>query len=141
MTCSFSSPDSSCRLDGIGSMIISLLACDLDMTPHLIALGVSSSRLRVTARGDAGTVSEVELILNRAGTFVVTEETKSSMTICPTHRKKLTSDWAGRKSSTCSYPTHRGPRKSMKNVRRANVIMSAEIHQIYQAAVPRGSGW
>ena len=49
-------------------------------------------------------VSEVELILNRAGNFVLTEEEKTAMTKRPKHRK-LTTHWPGRKSSTCSYPT------------------------------------
>jgi len=51
-------------------------------------------------------VHEVDLILNRAGYFVATENEKISMTIYPRHRKKLTIDWAGRKSNTCSYPSH-----------------------------------
>ena len=71
----------------------------------------------------------------------MSEEVQTAMTICPTHRKKLTSDWAERKGSTCSYPTHRGPRRRMKNVRRVNVIMSAEILEMHPAVVPIGSGW
>ncbi|CAH3022547.1 unnamed protein product [Porites evermanni] len=28
------------------------------------------------------------------------------MTICPKHKRDLTVDWRGRKSSTCCYPSH-----------------------------------
>ena len=101
-TCSFSSSDSTCSLGDTGSQIVPLLACNLDMSSHLLSLGVSSGQ----QRSEDEKISEVDLILNRAGQFVATDEEKFSMTICPRHRKKLTSDWAGRKSNTCSYPTH-----------------------------------
>ena len=45
MSCSFSSPDSPCGLDGIGPTITPFLACNHDMTPHLVTLGVSSWRV------------------------------------------------------------------------------------------------
>ena len=128
--CSFASPDSICSLEGTGKTIIPLLACKSDMTSHLVSLGVSS-------RED---VSEVNLILNRAGLFIVTEEEKLPLTICPRHRKILTTDWAGRKCNTCSYPTHRGPKKGIKKVRRVNATMSAQIYQIHHSTVPIGSG-
>lgn len=136
LTCSFSSSDSVCGLEGTGSHIIPLLACKLDITPHLLSLGVSSGQQRSSDEN----VNEVDLILNRAGHFVATDEEKSSMTICPRHRKKLTIDWAGRKSNTCSYPTHRGPRKTIKKPRRVNTTLSEEIYQFHHATVPIGSG-
>ena len=136
LTCSFSSPDSTCTLEGTGSQIVPLLACRLDVTPHLLSLGVSSGQ----QRSQALTISEVDLILNRAGHFVVTNDEKMSMIICPKHRKKLTTDWAGRKSTTCSYPTHQGPGKSIKMPRCVNQTMSGEIFQIHHTVVPIGSG-
>ena len=136
LTCSFSSPGSACSLEGTGTQIVPLLACKLDITPHLLSLGVSSGQQRT---GDED-VNEVDLILNRAGYFVTTENEKISMTICPRHRKKLTTDWAGRKSSTCSYPSHRGPRKTIKQPRRVNATLSEEIYQFHHATVPIGSG-
>ena len=84
LTCSFSSPDSACGLEGTGSQIVPLLACKLDISAHLLSLGVSSRQQRT---GDEK-VNEVDLILNRAGYFVVTDSEKLSMTICPRHRKK-----------------------------------------------------
>ena len=135
-TCSFSSSDSTCSLGDTGSQIVPLLACNLDMSSHLLSLGVSSGQ----QRSEDEKISEVDLILNRAGQFVATDEEKISMTICPRHRKKLTSDWAGRKSNTCSYPTHRGAHKSMKKPRRVNATLSEEIYQIHHATVPIGSG-
>ena len=68
LTCSFSSRDSACSLEGTGSQIVPLLACKLDVTAHLLSLGVSSGQ-------------------NRAGYFVATEDEKMSMTIYPSHRK------------------------------------------------------
>ena len=136
LTCSFSSPDSACSLEGTGSQVVPLLACKLDITAHLLSLGVNSGQLRT---GDEN-VNEVHLILNRAGYFVTTDNEEMSMTICPRHRKKLTTDWAGRKSNTCSYPSHRGPRKTIKKPRRVNATLSEEIYQFHQATVPIGSG-
>ena len=36
LTCSISSPDSVCSLEGTEPRIVPLLACKLDMTPHLV---------------------------------------------------------------------------------------------------------
>ena len=83
LTCSFSSRDSACSLEGTGSQIVPLLACKLDVTAHLLSLGVSSGQQRT---GDEN-VSEVDLILSRARYFVATEDEKMSMTIYPSHRK------------------------------------------------------
>ena len=83
LTCSFSSRDSAWSLEGTGSQIVPLLACKLDVTAHLLSLRVSSGQQRT---GDEN-VSEVDLILNRAGYFVATEDEKLSMTIYPGHRK------------------------------------------------------
>ena len=136
LTRSFSSTDSACSLDATGSQIVPLLACKLDITAHLLSLGLSSGQQRT---GDEN-VNEVDLILNRAGYFVATENEKISMTICPRHRRKLTTDCAGRKSNTCSYPSHRGPRKTIKKPRRVNTTLSEEIYQFHHATVPIGSG-
>ena len=77
LTCSFSSPDSACGLEGTGLQIVPLLACKLDISAHLLSLGESSRQQRT---GDEK-VNEVDLILNRAGYFVVTDSEKLSMTI------------------------------------------------------------
>ena len=133
LTCLFSSPDSACGLEGTGSQIVPLLACKLDISAHLLSLGVSSRQQRT---GDEK-VNEVDLILNRAGYFVVIDSEKLSMTICP---RKLTTDWAGRKSDTCSYPSHRGPRKSIRKPRRVNVTLSEEIYQFHHTTIVIGLG-
>ena len=129
LTCSSSSTDSACGFEGKGSQIVPLLACKLDMTPHLLSPGVSSGQ-----RDD--NISEVDLILNRAGHFAATDEDNISMTVCPRHTKKLPTDWAGRKRNACTYPTHRGPRKSIKKAYRINGGMSEVIHEIHDATVP-----
>ena len=107
MNCSFGSEDSVCGPFGANSTILPLVKCEEDMTSHLISLGVSSKR----GRRSIPTLSESNLILNRAGHFGLGLQRTGEMTICPKHRRELTVDWAGRKSSTCSYPSHRGPRK------------------------------
>ena len=84
----FSSPDSVCSLEGTESHMVPLLACKLDIAPHLLNLGLSSGQQR---SGDEN-VNEVDLILNRAGHFVATIEEKIAMKICLRHRKKLTTD-------------------------------------------------
>ena len=66
LTCSFSSPDFVCSLEGTESHIVPLLSCKLDMTLHLPNLGVSSGQQR---SGDEN-VNKFDLILNRAGHFV-----------------------------------------------------------------------
>ena len=120
MNCSFGSEDSVCGPFGANSTILPLVKCEEDMTSHLISLGVSSKR----GRRSIPTLSESNLILNRAGLFGLGLQRTGEMTICPKHRRELAVDWAGRKSSTCSYPSHRGPRKQMKNVRQRKYLPS-----------------
>ena len=136
MNCSFGSEDSVCGPFGANSTILPLVKCEEDMTSHLISLGVSSKR----GRRSIPTLSESNLILNRAVLFGLGLQRTGEMTICPKHRRELTVDWAGRKSSTCSYPSHRGPRKQMKNVRRIYISISEEVFARYQISVPIGSG-
>ena len=72
-------------------------------------------------------ITEKELILNRAGHFELSQDSVAAMTICPKHRRDLTVDWRGRKSSTCCYPSHKGQRKQVKDPRRVNYTVSKEI--------------
>ena len=134
MNCSFGSEYSVCGPFGANSTILPLVKCEENMTSHLISL--SSKR----GRRGIPTLSESNLILNRAGLFGLGLQRTGEMTICPKHRRELTVDWAGRKSSTCSYPSHRGPRKQMQNVRRINVSISEEVFARYQISVPVGYG-
>ena len=134
MNCSFGSEYSVCGPFGANSTILPLVKCEENMTSHLISL--SSKR----GRRGIPTLSESNLILNRAGLFGLGLQRTGEMTICPKHRRELTVDWAGRKSSTCSYPSHRGPRKQMKNVRRINVSISEEVFARYQISAPVGYG-
>ena len=135
VTCSFGSHDSPCGLAGNNSTILPLGRCDNDMTSHLKSLGISLKR-RVEQQS---IISEVELILNRAG-FFDKEDKVATMTICPKHRREFTSDWPGRKRRTCSHPQHSGQRKQMKNFRRVNAAMSEEIFAFHKIPVPIGSG-
>ena len=99
MNCSFGSPDSCCGSFGKNSSIVPLMKCDEDMSLHFLSLGISSKR----GIDSGGKVSEVDVILNRFG---VVGRNPAEMTICPKHRRELTLDWPGRKSTTCSHPSH-----------------------------------
>ncbi|KAL9969600.1 hypothetical protein ACROYT_G021833 [Oculina patagonica] len=135
MNCSFGSEDSPCSLDGLGSVILPLLACKRDMTFHLVSLGISGKR----GRGKTE-VSESQLILNRAGLpGALNNEEMEAMTICPKHRRDLTTDWSGRNGELCCYPTHEGTRKRIKLPRRVNAVMSAEISALFNVVVPIGA--
>ena len=136
MNYSFGSEDSVCGPFGADSTILPWVKCQEDMTSHLISLGVSSQR----GRRSIPTLSESNLIFNRAGLFRLGLQRTGEMAICPKHRRELTVDWTARKSSTCSCPLHRGPRKQMKNVRRINISISEEVFARYQIYVPIGSG-
>jgi len=132
VSCSFASDNFPCSTVGHGSAIVSLLSCNDDMDIHLGSLGLRKRLENV--------VTERDLILNRAGHFDLEIKDTEAMTICPKHRRDLTVDWPGRKRSTCSYPTHIGQRKQLKQPRRVNISMSKEIFSLHGAVVPVGSG-
>ena len=108
-------------LADLAQIILPLDACKEDITRHLLGLGVSSKR---GWRSEGIEVAEKELILNRAGHFDLSQDRVAAMTICPKHRRDLTVDWRGRKSSTCCYSSHKGQRKQVKDPRRANYALS-----------------
>ena len=120
----------------LGTGILPLLACKRDMTSYLVSLGISGKRGRGKTR-----ITESELILNRAGRFgTVNEEEIQAMTICPKHRKELTTDWPGRKGQLCCYPSHKGQKRQLSLSRRINASMSAEIFLQFNVVVPIGAG-
>jgi len=135
VNCSFGSQTSQCGMVGSGSSIVPLDACNHDVTSHLLSLMVTSKR----GRGKS-LLTEKDLILNRAGVFHRTESEITAMTVCPKHRKSLTTDWEGRKSRSCLHPNHKGQRKQMKSPRRVNATMSEEIFDLHKEVVPIGAG-
>ena len=79
---------------GAKSTILLLVKCEEDMTSHLTSLGVSSKR----GRRSIPTLSESNLILNRAGPFGLGLQRTGEMTFFVLkHRQELTVEWAGRK--------------------------------------------
>ena len=136
MDCSFHSEGTLCGISGQGSGILPLLACERDLTSHLVSLGISGKR----ERRKTG-ITESELILNRAGLFgTVNEEEIQAMTICPKHRKELTIDWPGQKGQLCCYPSHKGQKRQLSLPRHINASMSAEIFLQFNVDVPIGAG-
>ena len=64
---------------GVGTVILSLLACKRDITFHVLSLEISVKRGRGSTE-----VSETELILNRACLLgAVSNDEMQTMTICP----------------------------------------------------------
>ena len=128
--------ESSCSESGVGSAILPLLACKRDMTSNLVNLGIGGKR----GRGEAE-VSESELILNRAGRIgILREDEKEALTICPKHRKHLTTDWPGRKNCICCYPAHQGLKKRLSLAWRVNAKISAEVFVEFKEIAPIGAG-
>ena len=132
----FQSVGSLCGVRRLGTGILPLLACKRDMTSRLVSLGISGKRGRGKTR-----ITESELILNRAGLFgTVIEEENQALTICPKHRKELTTDWPGRKGQLCCSRSHKGQKRQLSLPRRMNASMSAEIFLQLNVVVPIGAG-
>ena len=127
--------NSPCGSVGTDSLILPLDTCKSDISSYLVSLGISLKR----GWRSSGTVTERDLILNRAGRFDINEEAVASMTICPKHRRELTVEWPGRKRFVCGYPLHKGKNKQIRNPRRVNMTTSHEIFNIHGAVVPAGT--
>ena len=138
MSCSFSSSDSTCGPTAYApedASIIPLRACRKDLSGYLTSLGVSGCR----GIGTSNILAEYELILNRAGFYNLSREDTEKMTICPKHRYELSTHFQ-QLPPRCSYPIHRGEKKSLKNPRRVNKKVSEEMFSLYHVKVPTGSG-
>ena len=134
MSCTFSSEGSPCgaaRFAPDDTSILPLKSCNADISSHLHSLHLQSSSL-----------SEWELIANRKGMFNHDPEEVKLMTVCPKHRYNLGTNWSGARSVSCKYPAHKGKHTSKGHgtPRRVNRVMSEQIFDIYNTAVPIGSG-
>ena len=116
-SCSFSTVDSVCGPTPYAPNelhTIPLKSCRKDWKDYLTNLGVSGSP------GFAGTrINEADVILNRAGFHLLSEEDRERITVCPKHRYELITHYQKLKSS-CSHPSHRGEAKKLQNPRRVN---------------------
>ena len=115
---------------------IPLSQCKKDLTRHLSSLGISE-----ISGQEQSPFTEVEIILNRAGHFNLSEEDQQQLTICEKHRKFLTTGWPGIKSRACRYPTHTG-KKTVNSAkpRRVTRTVSNQIYDVFHEVVPAGSG-
>ena len=137
MDCSFKKTiGSECGTYYSNSTQLPLNSCNVDITSHLVVLGISGKR----GRSGAGQVSKRDLILNRGGLFDKSEEFISALTICPKHRKELSTDWPGKKRYTCGYPTHKGIAKQINNPRHINLSFSQAIFKQHGALPPARTG-
>ena len=138
MNCSFWLQDSKCGSTAYApneQSIIPLEACRKYLSGYLTNLGVSGSR----GRGTGNIPTEYEIILNRAGIYSPSKVVREKMTVCPKHRYELTTHYQ-RLPSRCSYPVHKGERKTLKNPRCVNKKVSEEIFSLFHVKVPIGSG-
>ena len=145
MSCSFASVSRAyCGPSKKGrgnSEIIPLLNCKKDVSYYLRSLRASGVRGRDVKLD----VTEIDLILNRAGMLVYEGETVNKMSICPRRRNHLTVNWPGGKAIGCRYPFHDNSKKTTRtggntNIRRITKQMSEEIFWLYDAVVPIGEG-
>ena len=143
MDCSFKKTiGSECGSYYSDSTLLPLNSCNVDITSHLVVLGILKwkTRTKCYVMSFMKQVSERDLILNRVGLFDKSEEFISALTICPKHRKELSTDWPGKIRYTCGYPTHKGIAKQINNPRRINLNVSQEIFKQHGAVVPAGTG-
>ena len=126
MLCSFAGV-SPCRgeLNKI-SKLVQLTQCRDDVTNHLSAVHLSKSNL-----------SEVQLILVRAGMFNIREEKIANMKIYPNHRHWLGKGW--RPLRSCQYPSHSGKKGALHGRSVVNFITSQDISTLFGVTVQIGS--
>ena len=138
MSWSFSSSNSTCGPTTYAPedpSIIPLRACTKDLSGYLTNLGVSGCR----GLGSSNIPAEYEIILNRAGIYNLSRDDMEKMAICPKHRYEFSTHFQ-KLPPRCSYPIHRGEKKSLKNPRRVNKQVSEEIFSLFHVKVPIGSG-
>ena len=137
MNCSFCTDSSICSVKGFGSAVIPLTACKRDLSNTTLSFaGIGRKRGRSDSQ-----ITEQDLILNRSHHPEASVEEITTLTICPKHRKDLTTDWPGRKSTVCTYPFHTQRRKKAKSsTRRVNMTMSKDLKEILNISLPIGSG-
>ena len=112
MGCSFSSSDSTCSPTAYtpeDPSIIPLSACRKDLSGYLTNLGVSRCR----GLGSSNILAEYEIILNCASIYNLSRDDMEKMAICPNHRFEFSTHFQ-KLPPRCSYPIHRGEKKSLK---------------------------
>ena len=101
----------------INTEIIPLIRCTRDVSGYLRTLEASASGKKA--------VTEVKLMINRAGLLICTREEIDKITVCPRDRDYLTTNWPGGKAVRCCYPFHeeKNPRRggSSRFIRRVNI--------------------
>jgi hypothetical protein len=107
--------------------LIRLTECQSDIKHHLRTNHLSSE-----------TLTEVELILLRAGIVNLRQGQIDAMWICTKHRLCLGKQWRPSRLS-CHYPKHNGKRTALKTRDTIGVDMCKNMQQLYQVHVPVGS--
>ena len=103
-----------------------LRECCSDISSHLRSCHLSREKM-----------TEVELILARAGLFDLGGSKVKEMNICPTHRNNLGRYW--QPPRTCQYPEHTGKIKRVDGDKVINLKTSREIYTVYGETAQVGS--
>ena len=82
-------------------------------------------------------VTEIDLILVRAGLFDLTASKVKEMTVCPKHRNSLGRYWQAPR--TCQYPEHTGKFKKLEEGIVINFKTSKEIYNLFGEVAQVGS--
>ena len=82
-------------------------------------------------------VTEIDLILDRAGLFDLSASKVKQMTVCPKHRNNLGRYWQS--SRTCQYPEHAGKFKKIEEGIVINWKTSKKIYTLFGETAQVGS--
>ena len=104
-----------------------LLECNADVSAHLASCHLSK----------CSDVTEVKLIVSRAGIQHLSSSQLEGRTICPRHRHLLGRFWRGPRS--CQYPDHTGKNASVAGSHVITFKMADEIKLIFQRNTAVGS--
>lgn len=106
--------------------VVFLRECFHDISNHLRSCHLSREN-----------VTEVNLILARAGLFDLGASKVKEMTVCPSHRNNLGRYW--QPPLTCQYPEHTGKLKKVESGSVINFKTSKEICTMFGETAQVGS--
>lgn len=106
--------------------VVSLRECLHDISNHLRNCHLSREN-----------VTEVTLILARAGLFDLGGSKVKDMTVCPKHRNNLGRYWQSPR--TCQYPEHTGKLKKVEDGNVINFKTAKEVLTLFGEKIQVGS--
>ena len=126
-TCSFSVVlNEHCGPNRGEEKLIFLRECKQEISNHLRRCHLSREN-----------VTEIDLILARAGLFDLSASKVKEMTVCAKHRNNLGRYWQS--PGTCQYPEHAGKFKKIEEGIVINLKTSKEIYTLFGETAQVGS--